>query len=119
MIKTKAGLFSQDLTYCSGAALVAHSYCEIPMLELQNDPYDLMQGDMVQAYVTATNTYGTSTQSLVNTLGALIEVVPHKPPTLIRKGWNTNENVIEIFYDALTGLTNGGSPILSYVILWD
>lgn len=50
---------------------------------------------------------------------ALIEVVPHKPPTIPRKGWNTNENVIEIFYDALTNEVTGGSQILSYVILWD
>lgn len=74
---------------------------------------------MVQATITATNTYGTSTISALNTDGVLVEVVPHKPPTIPRKGWNTNENVIEIFYDALTGVTTGGSSILSYVILWD
>lgn len=46
-------------------------------------------------------------------------IPPHKPPTIPRKGWATNENVIEIFYDALTGLLTGGSPITSYGILWD
>lgn len=52
-------------------------------------------------------------------MGAIIQVVPHKPPAIPRKGWNTNENVIEIFYDALTGVLTGGSDITSYVVMWD
>jgi len=57
--------------------------------------------------------------SNVNTEGVLIVVPPHKPPTIPRKGWATNENVIEIFYDAITGVLTGGSQITSYGILWD
>ena len=48
-----------------------------------------------------------------------MEVPPHKPPTIPRKGWATNENVIEIFYDNITGSLTGGSIITSFGILWD
>ena len=99
--------------------IVAQRWCEVPILSLMANPFDLLQGDLVVAKITATNTYGTSAESVLNTEGALIEVVPHKPPTIPRKGWATNENVIEIFYDALTGVKTGGSSILSYVVLWD
>ena len=47
--------------------------------------------------------------SEVNTEGVLVVIPPHKPLTIPRKGWATNENVIEIFYDALTGVLTGGS----------
>ncbi len=53
----------------------------MPITALMANPYDLLQGDLVVAKVTATNTYGTSSDSTLNTLGALIEVPPHKPPT--------------------------------------
>jgi len=49
----------------------------------------------------------------------LVEVPPLKPPTIPRKGWATNENVIEIFYDNITGSLTGGSKITSFGILWD
>lgn len=122
LIKSKTGDFLEDIANCNGRDLLirAQRYCDVPIISLRTNPYDLEQGDEVKAKVTATNTYGTSVESTLNTeVVALIEVVPHKPPTIPRKGWNTNENVIEIFYDALTDENTGGSNILSYVVLWD
>lgn len=122
LIKSKTGDFIEDTVNCDGRDVFIREqrYCDVPISALMSNPYDLLQGDQVLITVTATNTYGTSVASDVNSLTvALIQVVPHKPPTIPRKGWNTNENVIEIFYDALTGELTGGSAILSYVILWD
>jgi hypothetical protein len=94
-------------------------YCDVPMLALRANPYDLLQGDFVAAQINATNGYGTSIISEVNTEGVLVVVPPLKPPTIPRKGWATNENVIEIFYDSIIGTLTGGSEITSYGILWD
>jgi hypothetical protein len=55
----------------------------------------------------------------VNTEGVLVVVPPLKPLTIPRKGWASNENVIEIFYDSIVGTLTGGSEITSYGILWD
>lgn len=46
------------------------------MLALRANPYDLLQGDYVAAQITATNTYGTSVISEVNTEGVLVVVPP-------------------------------------------
>jgi hypothetical protein len=124
LIRSQTGTFIEDIINCDGRDLIIREqrYCDIPMSNLMANPYDLLQGDSVIVKVTATNTYGTSVESDINSLPnevALVEVVPHKPPTIPSKGWNTNENVIEIFYDQITGVLTGGSPILSYVILWD
>jgi hypothetical protein len=51
----------------------------------------LIQGALVQAKVEATNNYGTSTISLANTAGALIQTVPHIPTIAPDRGSNTGE----------------------------
>jgi len=89
------------------------------LLDLQATPFDLQQGDLVQAKVTATNNYGDSAISDANTAGALIETVPHIPTIAPTRGSNTGETQVEVIITPLTGLETGGSPITSYVILWD
>jgi hypothetical protein len=73
----------------------------------------------VVAKVTATNSFGTSEESEVNTSGALIETLPHAHANAPTRGALTHETQIEIDFQALVGAETGGSPILSYVVLWD
>lgn len=71
------------------------------------------------ATVTATNAFGTSDPSEANTVGALVETVPHQHASAPTRGALTYETQIEVEYAALAGVETGGSPITSYVVLWD
>jgi hypothetical protein len=72
----------------------------------------------VVAKATATNAFGTSTESAPNTAGALIETTPLAPAAPTR-GSQTHETQIQVDYAGLSGADTGGSTILSYVILWN
>jgi hypothetical protein len=73
----------------------------------------------VVAKATATNSFGTSQESEVNQSGALIETLPHKPANAPTRGVLTYETQIQLEYHPLVDEETGGSPILSYVVLWD
>ncbi len=62
---------------------------------------------------------GPSIGSVFNSFGALVEIVPHKPPTAATKHYTTTQSVLVINYLYLEGTANGGAPILSYEIMWD
>ena len=82
-----AGTYVNDTTNCNGSSsvTVSNKYCDIPLATLQQlAGTNLSQGDLVVAKVQATNAYGTGSESPANTVGALIEVVPHKPNTPAR-----------------------------------
>jgi hypothetical protein len=99
---------------------MSNSYCEIPLATLQDSGFtNLQQGDLIVATVTATNAFGTSTVSAVNTAGALIETVPHQHASAPTRGSLTYETQIHLEYAVLTGGETGGSTITSYVVLWD
>ena len=117
-----AGTFYEDTTDCLGSDLtiVQNLYCEIPLSTLMDQAAtNLVQGDLIVAKVTATNNYGTSTESLLNTEGALIETVPHKLSSAPTRVASTTESQIVLEFSPLLNEATGGSPILSYVVYWD
>jgi hypothetical protein len=58
-IKSQAGIFTLESTYC----LVSEAQCSVPLLVLQQSPFNLVQGTLVQARVAAVNLIGESLQS--------------------------------------------------------
>lgn len=89
--------------------------CLIPMAVFRDSPYDLVYQDLVQAKVIATNGRGSSQASPANVSGAKIEVEPSQITDLVQ----TTETSYQKLVIDWSAPTNGGSPILSYVIFWD
>jgi len=57
---------------------------------LTASPYNLELGTVVSARVKATNRVGSSSFSVVNTIGAVIQGLPLKPPTNPFRGDQTS-----------------------------
>ena len=118
---TQGGTYQQDLTYCDGtdATTISNLYCDVPLLHLQDvGGFALVQGDLVVEKVAASNSFGQGEFSEPNTSGSLIETVPHAI-TAPTRGSLTHELQVHIEFDSLVDAATGGSPILSYVVLWD
>ena len=51
VIRSKTGDFYEDTFNCEGADLLVREqrYCDVPILALRANPYDLLQGDEVVA----------------------------------------------------------------------
>jgi len=69
--------------------------------------------------VTAINRIGPSLPSVINSQGAVVETVPHKPPVAPTKNYKTTQGSLVIDYMFLEGTADGGSAVLSYEIQWD
>ena len=116
------GLFLADPTDCPAAdpTLLARAFCEIPLATLRDAGFTaLSQGDLIRATVTATNAFGASDPSPLNTGGPRVEMAPHRPASAHARGALTGETALRLELAPLTGDETGGSPILSYVVLWD
>lgn len=73
---------------------------------------------LVGVSVTATNNKGDSTPSIVNTSGARIRVVPEQmdPPT---NGIASDDDTIQVNWNALSEPDDGYSTILTYKLIWN
>jgi hypothetical protein len=71
-VENKAGV-TVEYVLCQGL----DSICSIVLTDLLAD-YLLVEDDEIRVYVTATNIYGTSDQSIVDGV-KLVQTVPHKP----------------------------------------
>jgi hypothetical protein len=89
-ILTSEGLYEVS-TSCDGSDLtiMADLECKVSLTSLLEEPFSLAQGDLIQARVTAVNSVGSSTASVLNSFGVLLELVPHKPPTAPTKNYST------------------------------
>ena len=76
--------------------------------------FGLTQGTLISLKVSAINSRGAGDFSDPNTSGAVVEIVPWQPSTTARRGSQTTETQLEVTWDYLTGLSTGGSTILSY-----
>lgn len=81
-------------------------------------PFNLVQGDPVNARVLATNLIGNSEyseSSASNILqGALVQGAPLTPTVGLFGGPMTTTSQIDIRVNELTGVATGGAAILSY-----
>jgi hypothetical protein len=88
------------------------------MTTLQEEPWNLIQNDLVQARVQAANENGWGEVSEMNIVGGTISVKPYQmmAPT---RGQATTTASLEVFWVALEGTETGDSPIDSYNLQWD
>ena len=88
------------------------------MTVLTSSPYNLTYNTLVQAEAQAYNVQGWGGLSNANTVGAVIQVPPSQmgQPT---RGSATTETQIQVNWNALTGVSTGGSAITSYNLQWD
>jgi hypothetical protein len=70
----------------------------------------------VKVKIIAINSVGSSAGSFDNSSGALVELVPHKPPTSPIKNASTTQSSLVVDYKHLEGTANGGSVITAYDI---
>lgn len=88
------------------------------MSTLTSATYLLAFDDLVKVEITATNSFGASTASSVNTAGARIRRIPDDytvAPTISAY----SDTSITVSWSPLTGSTAGNSAILSYELQWD
>lgn len=96
--------------------MISETKCVIPLSTLTADPYKLLLGYSIYAYVISTNAYGSSEPSEFGN-GGVIVLVPDAPINLADNIAVTSRSVIEFTWS--TGASNGGTTILDYTILYD
>lgn len=102
-------------TYCDASESLS-TECQIPLLQLRSDPFNLVLGNAVYTKVIAVNAYGDSPASPVGE-GALIVLVPDAPVDLLNDPTVTNNQVIRLSWS--DGASNGGATIIDYRIVYD
>jgi hypothetical protein len=82
------------------------------MSELWTSPFNLVEGNLIVAVVEARNEVGYAIPSDYNTVGALVQVIPHDPTLIPVRETDTNEN--DLHFTIPTHTQTGGSPLTSY-----
>lgn len=88
------------------------------MTSLWAAPFSLAQGAIVKAQIRARNDRGWSGTSSANTVGAAVEVVPHKMAAVTR-GSGTSDTAVVIDWAALASPQDGGAAVLGYALYTD
>ena len=85
-IKAKDGTMKNELGSCDGsdATIREARDCLIPLTTLIGAEFNLVQGDLVEVAILATNSIGSSAYSPLNTDGAMVETIPQAPASLTR-----------------------------------
>ena len=120
LIADSAGNFAERTSVCDGSqqATLDGLRCLVPMTALWASPFSLAQGAPVTATVRARNGRGWSGTSTPNAPGAVVETLPHAPGAPAR-GVATTDTAIQVDWPALSGLAEGGSPVLGYALYSD
>lgn len=111
----------EDQVNCDGSNpnVRANTECYIPMMRFQQPPLNLVLGQPIRVRISAYNTIGINTPSVVNDATTLVNTVPLKPDAPTR-GANTNTNQVDLRWGDLDAQNrDGGSVITSYEVLWD
>jgi hypothetical protein len=110
--------FTQESVECDGIsqAVIDNTECQVSLDTLKSAPYNLVQGDSVQAKVISVNIYGDSQESIIGS-GALIQLVPEPPINLLNDPTTTTDVTIRFTWE--DGLNEGGSPIIDYAVYSD
>lgn len=105
-----------DLISCNGSlqSIIDSRECFVPLTRLIAEPISLVQGYRVQVIIYAENKVGLSPQSALNTIAAIVEKVPHKPPVVPSKNSASNQSKIVVDFMNLYGTSNGGSEVTNY-----
>lgn len=116
LIRTWDDQYLPALASCDGTSLtvVTDRQCFVPLATLTSSPFLLSQGTIVKAKIQAINYVGASPFSNPNALGALIEIVPHKPAVAPMRDPTTLRQRLVINVTPITGTLTGGADIMSY-----
>ena len=117
LILSSSGTYTSSQSWLiTNTAIVSQLYWDVPMSEIisTTSGFGLTQGTLISVKVSAINSRGAGDFSDPNTSGAVVEIVPWQPSTTPRRGSQTTETQLEVTWDYLTGLSTGGSTILSY-----
>jgi hypothetical protein len=91
------------------------------MSRFTQDPFNLPQGALIVAQVSAINSIGYSVPSSANVVGVTVQIAPPITPVapLIDLS-KTDETKITVVMTAINSLSDaGGSAITSYNLEWD
>lgn len=93
--------------------------CLVAYTELTSAKFGLELGDLIVAYVRATNEIGPGAYSDLNDSGDIVRTEPLSPPTAPSEGAATDDSQIEVTWSALSGVDTGYDTITRYQIYWD
>jgi hypothetical protein len=110
--------YTEYLPTCDGSLgeIYTTRICSIPIAVLRASPYNFAWGSSIYARLSASNIYGTSTMSEEDN-GAIILTVPDVPINLANVVDQTLATQIGLVWE--DGFSNGGTPILDYIIWTD
>ena len=108
------------MTNCNGSSpsVISSTSCIIPVWTLVLNPFKLITGQSVFAKIIATNSMGSSIESIVGN-GAMISLryIPDAPLNICRDPLLSTTTQISILWD--DGLYDGNSPVLDYRVSFD
>lgn len=113
-----AGNYHLLLDDCNGSSpqVVSTLQCVVPLTKMYVSPFNLILGDHIFAKIVAINSYGNSLPSVPGD-GAAVVMLPDAPIGLANNPALTNANQIGITWQ--TGFSDGGVPILGYLVWQD
>ena len=103
---------------CNGSSpqVVSTLQCVVPLTKMYVSPFNLILGDNIAVKIVAINSYGNSLPS-APVDGAAVVMLPDAPIGLANNPALTNANQIGITWQ--TGFSDGGVPILGYLVWQD
>jgi len=116
--RDSAGNYHLILDVCDGSSqqVISTLRCVIPLTKMYGSPFNLILGDNVYAKIVAINSYGNSLPSAPGD-GAAVVLPPDAPIGLANNPALTNANQVGITWQ--TGFSDGGVPILGYLVWQD
>ena len=93
MIGSVNGNFYESKSTCNGSdpTIRDAATCNVPLLTLVGLPFLLKQGNIVKVKLIPVNLIGEGLPSAINSVGALVETVPSKPPVSPTKNPTTTQ----------------------------
>lgn len=110
--------YTEETIECQGSTstVVTARVCSLSLETLKAAPYSLIKGDSVIAQIKSVNFYGESLQ-VVTGNGAVIRDVPDAPKSLQNDLGTSSDTLIRFTWS--DGTSDGGTPVLDYIVLYD
>ncbi len=83
---------------------------------MKASPYSLVKGDSIYVKIVSVNAYGDSVYSIAGN-GAVIQSVPDSPVSLTNDPTTTTDTIIKFTWT--DGISDGGSSVIDYAVMYD